>query len=678
MAKDLNAMNVGTQRSANVNNPNPRPIGARSSFPDNAHRHATTLQYGHIGVFDHFYTVRHDELNFRNQHEIHSYTLASPLISGVTMNKTYVRVPYKAIYPKNWDIMLPLPTKGDDVPDSVRCILSTSFFNKISSYWDSLVAQGASLDFSSASNFKLVLDYVFLLESLYSTGSIFSQLNINLHCLFQGYSEESRYDFDDFFDQFFVPALQNFPPEDLGFQFADFGGLIFHVGDTFRPFHDNLGFDSQDWYVPISFLISLFRHYDFSVVWKGEDALSFPNFFSLFDDNLSSLSFINPGPINIESVAAYQLACYQFFTNEHIDYIYSADLFRRALISSYRSFFDPEGLPTFGWNGEVFEYDVLSQGMFDQILINWDGDFSEDDVYSSFVIPFFRNIFSVNQSLRYGDYFTGARPLPLAVGDYSVEVVDGSVDTLDQVRGMQLVRLANNANLAGSKIGNYLQALWGGDLPEAPDDIPTFLVHQSFGIKGFEVENTGDAQVSDNNQIAITTQLRTTDNKHVFQYFEDGDYSIILGLVSFDCERYYSNTCDRFAFHYDRYDDFIPEMQYLGDQDIYARELDLRKNQLAPVAYTVRNMEYKQKYSHASGGFIKRLPSWLFVADNECGMPMLGDISPSYIRSIPAEFDRFYKSLTGYSLGTRFHFIVKFSNVDHAVRQMVYQPQILK
>lgn len=678
MAKDLNAMNVGTQQSANVNNPNPRPVVARSSFPDNAHRHATTLQYGHIGVFDHFNTVRHDELNFRNQHEIHSYTLASPMLSGVTINKTYVRVPYKAIYPKNWDIMLPLPTKGDDVPENTRCILSSNFFAKISKYWSSLVGEGSTFTFSSIPDFKRVLDFVFLLESLYSTGSIFSQLNINLHACFTGDSDGVNFDFDDFFDLYFIPSLLEFDNATLGFQFPDFGGVIFHVGDSFQPL-DGRGYESQNWSAPVAYIISLMRHYDFTVVYNGPSPFTFPNFFSEFDDSLSSFTLVNPGPINIESVAAYQLACYQFFTNEHIDFIYSADLFRRSLISSYRIYYDPDGLPTFGWNGELFEYDVLSQGMFDQILLDWSGDYSETDSSSdSFVFGFFRNIFSINQSLRYGDYFTGARPQPLAVGDYSVEVVNGSIDTLEQVRGMQLVRLANNVNLAGSKVGNYLQALWGGDLPEAPDDIPTFLVHQSFGVKGFEVENTGDAQVSDQNQIAITSQLRTTDNKHVFQYFEDRDYSIIIGLVSFDCERFYSNTCDRFAFHYDRYDDFIPEMQYLGDQEIYARELDIRNSQLAPVAYTVRNMEYKQKYSHASGGFIKRLPSWLFVADNETGIPMIGNISPSYIRSIPAEFDRFYKSLTGYSLGTRFHFIVKFSNVDHAIRQMVYQPQILK
>lgn len=675
MSKDLNALYVGTQKSANVNNPNPRPIGARSSFPDLAYRHLSTYQYGLVGVFDHFHTVRHDQLQFRNQHDIHSYTLSSPMLSGVTMNKTWVRVPYKAIYPKNWDIMLPLATKGDDVPDDVRCVLGSDFWLFLKSLFDDFVSLGQDISELDSHDFKNLITTVFLFESIYSSGAIPAKLNLNFHSLFSARIDDVNLDFDDFFDLYFAPWLAS-TSGILKFQFQDFGGIIFQVGSSgsFVPL-DGYGYQSQNWTVPLSYLISLMRHYDFTVI-VTNDGSEISNPFYSWDSDVTDFdtSLFNVGSVNIESVVAYQLACYQFFTNEHVDFIYSADLYRRSLTSLYSNKFDPDGLPRFQWNGEFFYYDILSQKVFEDIVFRLDLVDTDIDFFNAF----FRNIFGINQSLRYGDYFTGSRPRPLAVGDYSVEVVDGSVDTLESVRGMQLVRLANNANLAGSKIGNYLQALWGGNLPEAPDDIPSFLVHQSFAVKGFEVENTGDAQVSSENQIAVTTQLRTQDNKHAFEYFEDRDYSIIIGLVSFDCERLYSNTTDRFAFHFDRYDDFLPQLQYVGDQEIHAKEIDIRNTQHAPVAYTVRNMEYKQAYSRVSGGFVKRLPSWAFVADNESGIPQFGNISPSYIRSIPSEFDRFYKSLTGYSLGTRFHFIVRFSNVNHATRQMEYQPQILK
>ena len=88
-------------------------------------------------------------------------------------------------------------------------------------------------------------------------------------------------------------------------------------------------------------------------------------------------------------------------------------------------------------------------------------------------------------------------------------------------------------------------------------------------------------------------------------------------------------------------------------------------------------MEYKQRVSYASGGFIRHLPSWAFVTDNKDGNPADVNITPEYLRSSPTEFDRFYKSLLGHSLGRRFHFITMNTNVLAPYRQMVYAPEIL-
>ena len=71
------------------------------------------------------------------------------------------------------------------------------------------------------------------------------------------------------------------------------------------------------------------------------------------------------------------------------------------------------------------------------------------------------------------------------------------------------------------------------------------------------------------------------------------------------------------------------------------------------------------------------LPSWAFVTDNSDGNPSGSNIDPDYIRSSPSEFDRFYKSLTGYSLATYFHFITFNTNIVAPYRQMVYAPEIL-
>ena len=122
-------------------------------------------------------------------------------------------------------------------------------------------------------------------------------------------------------------------------------------------------------------------------------------------------------------------------------------------------------------------------------------------------------------------------------------------------------------------------------------------------------------------------------------------------------------------------------MQFIGDQDVKRAELDplgsVGGDVDAAFAYNLRNMEYKQRYSYASGGFIRNLPSWAFITDNRDGNPPEFEISPEYIRSSPSEFDRFYRSLTGYSLGSYFHFITFNTNVVAPYRQMVMAPEIL-
>ena len=196
-------------------------------------------------------------------------------------------------------------------------------------------------------------------------------------------------------------------------------------------------------------------------------------------------------------------------------------------------------------------------------------------------------------------------------------------------------------------------------------------------IKGFEVNNTSAEQFDVGMPNTTTSQLRSADNRHIFE-IEIDEPCYLIGINSYETPRIYSMTLDRFAMHHDRYDDFIPQMQYIGDQDIMASEINSLRKVETPYAYTLRYMEYKLRYSYASGGFIKALPSWAFITDNEDGNPPSDVINPNFIRSSPSEFDRFYKSLTGFSLGNYFHFIVAHTNVTSPSRKMEYTPEILK
>lgn len=312
--------------------------------------------------------------------------------------------------------------------------------------------------------------------------------------------------------------------------------------------------------------------------------------------------------INIEPIISYQLACAQFGTNDHVDFIYSAQLYRDNMESLLRNV---NGyIESFRYNGVDYLYDVFSQVHFDSLISS-----IVDNVSA---LDFFINIFSYQNSLRYGDYFTGVKPRPLAIGEYSAAVTNGEVSAVDVTRSIQMQRLLNRVNMVGRKLGDYLAGIFGGRLPDAPKDVPVFLAHQSFDISGFETNNTGAEQFASDKPNTITSHLRSAENRHSFE-IEIAEPCYIIGMNSYETMRIYSRTIDRFAFHHDRYDDFIPEMQYIGDQDVRLSELTGASSDV-PMGYNLRYMEYKQRYSYASGGFIDNLPSWAFITDNTDGL----------------------------------------------------------
>lgn len=697
MPKDLNAKQTGIQRENPVNDQSPTPVRGLNTFGMNQ-LHPTTHSYGNVDVFDVYNTVRHDSIPVRCGHDIRSYTLASPMLSGVQMHKTYVNVPMQAIYPRTWDLLLVPPTQGDDIPDDAR-FCPTLLHDTSQKMLLAIRRLGDSSDPGiNKERIRMYLRTLFYWESIYSDGSLLSRLNYHFSDLFitsRYTTEGKRLSFDSWFDTVVAQLLSMDAFKDTLFDITMTDDSLFKV--TLKDIPS--GFSSPYRKVTPGALVELLREHDFDFTLSDQYLSEVENQLrsALSDDNLvidvPRDSDANPIAYNLEYLAAYQLACAQFMTDESVDFIYDVKLYRdnlQALLNegALNGVFDPLSLYTFEWNGSHFLYDVFSAKVFDalfggisNLLDGINGDPVAEAlipvVVSSLLFTFQSEVFSARKSLKYGDYFTAARPRPLAVGEVSIPTTGEGTSAVDVTIGISRQRFLNAVNLAGRKVGNYLKGLWGGSLPEAPKDVPHFLASESFGIGTTEVENTGALQASPDAQNTVTAQMRSSNSKYLLEFKTD-EPSIVIGLVYFDVRRIYSKTTSRFAFHYDRYDDFIPQMQYIGDQEIFSRELNPRSGD-GNFAYTLRNMEYKQRYSYASGGAINFLPSWFMITDNEDGNPLPedGHISPDFIRSTSFEFDRFYKSLTGYSLASRFHFIIKHENMASATRQMAYTPQIL-
>ncbi len=582
------------------------------------------------------------------------------MVSGVKMTKSFFKIPMQAIYPRNWEKMMTIPTQGDDVPSDTRALLDVSrLFNSVCHS-----IRLNSLDEYSVDSLRRAL---VLVELIGSNGSLFSRFNIHLNCsvIHRG----KRYSIDSFFDLLYGQLLTEV--SNTSASFTDDFGQVFEL----RRSVDSVSSSTQH-YVNDRRFIELFRDFSFSIqdsssYWalvfqRLDESLIFADLeFSIaYDSSPLTGQPSNSRFLNIEPIIAYQLACVQFGTNDFVDFIYSAQLFRDNMQSIAQSVME---IPYFEYNGVRFLYDVFSEHVFNN-LINY---------LDSYSLDFFINLFSYQYSLRFGDYFTGAKPRPLAVGEYSAQVNNNEVSAIDITRSIQMQRLLNRVNLVGRKLGDYLSGIFGGPIPQAPKDVPIFLAHQKYDLKGFEVNNTGSDQFAVDKPNTITSQIRSAENRHIFEIQID-EPCYIIGVNSYETPRIYSATIDRFAFHHDRYDDFIPLMQYIGDQDINVSEINSSVKSSVPFAYTLRYMEYKQRYSYASGGFIENLRSWAFVTDNQDGNTPSDVIDPNYIRSSPSEFDRFYKSLTGYSLGSYFHFIVAHTNVTSPSRMMEYTPEILK
>lgn len=660
MPKNITGLGAGTVQTNNVNNPNVDHMRGRNVFPQ-SFMHPSTCRYGEVDPVLAFKAERGDVIPYKFVTDLNTFTMAAPLKSEVDMYSAAFKVPMQALYPRNWDIMQPFPNKGDDVPDDTRCLFRPLNFAKS-------LSDGINAGLADGS-FKVIRN-VFLLELIFSAGSLFSKFNYHFDSfkfsVKTGNQVSNNVSFDRYFDNHFAPWLNNL--------FKTYAIILVHYGSEspdyrVTPVPELIGtkFSANGYYISTRRAFELLR--------TGEYNITSPNIDSSVWDSFPVWSVTGGSSyLNIEPLVAYKSACTHFFTNPKIDYVYSWELFRDAQQSLV---YGEDGLiPTFVWNGVNKQYDVFSQRVLSDAMSDL-ADFDSPTYFDH--SSFWFNLLSFSRSLRYGDYFTGVHPEPLAVGDVNAPVVDSSVNAIEMVEKIQLSRLLNKVNIAGPRKDDQLVSMYGGPLPEAPKDVPIRLSLEKFNVSGFEVNNTGDLQaqsIEDSSKNITTTNLRLTDSKFMFEVSIDEPCWLVV-VQYFEAHRIYSKTMDRFAFHRDRFDDFQPDLQYIGDQEVYTQELDAAGGSEVAFAYNLRNMEYKQRYSYASGGFIDYLPSWLFITDNNDGNPPMPYITPEYIRSSPSEFDRFYKSLLGWSLAGYFHFITTNTNVLAPYRQMVYAPEIL-
>lgn len=692
--------NAATNPGERINDPGVSRGRTHNRF-DLGYSNFMTARFGDILPFFVMESVEGDKTPLSSQHEVRSFTMSAPLMSRIRMCKDNYFVPLPAILRKNWDILYRNPSHGDDTPADAWPVipntLTSNFLSRIKRLYEIFVghlaytAQGTPTVYTAEKQLSYFLRGMFFFEQFFSTGSLLNVLGAHLHACFTGLHVEGL-DTENpvmetlTFDQVFESVLDAM--KESPFKFT-----IDSVSYAYVPASLGVNYDTTNCTV-VSFhrMIELLREnpqFKFAAADLAGTAVetalkSFYDGASLTIEDTSLQIVVQDKPFNYSRCLAYQCVCSQFYTNDKVDYLYTYQLYEDAAFAVLRDVvkhLSGSDDLYFTYNGVSKLYDVFAGHNLDYILDKMEITFGYDQSdtvnfpYLVESLVYVNYIFGIRRSLKYADYFCGSRPTPLAVGDVNAPVVDNKVSAIDMTSNILKQRFLNACMKVGSRISDYIDGIMNGRV--APDyHEPKFISHSIFNVGQQEVENT-----SSQNQGALVQNLISTADKYEFEVNVDMP-GILISVLYFDCPRAYSRTMDKFFFKADRFDMFNPYFQNIGDQEISGYELNAARAVDTNFGYQTRHAEYKQRYSIASGGFVNDLPAWSFLADNkDSSVPIARNelvvINPEYIRNSASDFDRFYSSLTGSTLGNYFHFILRVDNLCPPLRPMEYSPTIL-
>lgn len=652
---------------------------------NNGYTHYTTANYGEYTPFYAQVCNPADSKKFKSVSQIRTLSLHSPLYSAMKMNKDYFFVPFDAILPNSWQKIYRNPSQGDDVPADANTVLpdvhalfdfANRFVAKVRTFFNK---QTTLSDISLLSLGKFIYLAFPLMDAFFSSGGLLSRLGYN-----NNHSTVFRLG-NDFYPTWDRTAEVLFPilfPDGVTMPFR------FSVGDRgYKLVIDNTGTFVVHPGYPTTLSItgrdalSFMRYYPDYIMVDDSAFLTFikavrekvaPNLTFIVNDFLSD-DLLEPKNFifNYDQCVAYNLVCAQFYTNGNVDAVYNAELYRDALGSFVKIF--NGGFDTYSYNGINVLYDAASGHYLTAAfsIIN-DIETEYDDRIIVSAISYLRNIFCIQNALKYGDYFTGSHTRPLAVGDVTAPVVGNEVSAVDITKAIAYQRFLNVVVKLKNSFADYLRSIFG-TLPSPDYHEAKFVSHSEGAVEGFEVANT-----TADNQGNLVTLLHSVKENFEFELQVDMP-GISLGIVSFVASRAYCQTRDRIFMREDRYDMFNPMLQTIGDQPIYGME----KSPLytTPYGYVQRYMEYKQRYNVASGAFDDVLRTYCIICDSphasSNALELLSpNVNPVSIRLTPRELDRFFTSVA-WSYGNSFHFICEFDNQLDDVREADYSPSIL-
>lgn len=717
------SLNNPTQRANSLNDP--QFSEQQGYFPyDLSHGEYITPRFGEATPTMHLDTVPGDRFAVHDNTKLVLNRIPGNLLSTLNQYVDSFYIPLRCCFPNNYEKLIPNPTKGSDLPNTalpqipfhywinqlLRCRFpiaingdSTNHLNLVQNPIQYL--NGDSDD----ANIKFAnygISWMLLISSMLSRGQLLDYLGV----------QYDEFDFSLSTDDYSASVLQS--------RIDDFWQALYAFcdGEFITSFKlsltsDNITYPSVFDYRAKVDTISRWRSAISDIFERGEfpvlNLSAYPednekfirlrdtynvlystltSLFAVYDYSILNMDSIDSYPtpwetggfINITKPLAYQQVIAHYFSNDSIDNIFTSELFMqnlRAVMYPTESRFTSE--PVFEYNGVQTEYDYTScAGWYYSLMYpNSEDEPARNGFLSrSWVVSTL--LFLMRRTLRYGDYFSTARPRMLAVGQLSVPVgIDDEtqapvVSPLDITKNLLMQRYLNAANYVGSRFLNYYASMYGVT-PSDTGTFPRFLAHRKIELQNQITNNTADQQGEQ------TTNLVGYSDNNAFDVFID-DFGVIISITSFDVLPVYTSGIDSTYHFSDRFDYFNPMLQNVGDQPIRFNEI-VGSPQFNDVVFgwTMRNSELKFKISRAHGalvndlrGFLIKYPFSSFGSRDAQGNEVF-NISPEYIRDKPRFLDPYIPVLSGVSPANYFHFVCACLNQVHCARKVQAQPPVL-
>lgn len=696
-------------------------VHSRNRF-DLSYQNLMSLRFGEVRPFFHQQCINDDTISFSNSSELWSMQMKSPLMSNFVAYKDYFYIPMKAILPNAWEAWKNNPVQEDDVPDDAYCNFGLGALSRLAT---NLVTAYSIPSKETIASVGSSLCALLFLYHFFSHNALPIQLGINYTTCWSFMSKDDAFQkgsdqypsFDQLLEIIFSGAdLDATPFQPKGPTIEDYEPIGFTLSTGF--FNTSTGsskvflpiFEPNDSCNRYRFNAANYRqalqiiqkdiHLGINPCPTGDAIASNRKVISLIvagykllfdpDYEANGGKIRRPGYLvnyystsdksytpDFSPVYAYHLVGSQFYTNDQVDKIYtSVDYilnFSNFFIDSSSARFSS----TFDYNGHSIEYDVFSYNIMSKVLARitptnvWSYSASLAFPYCSGLFLSLISLWTPFESLRFGDYYVGARLNPLALGadpNSYAPVISSEVKALDMVQAMSYLNYYNDIQKLGPTAWIQENGVFG-DFPQSLDPMPRFISRSKVNIGEQQIENTSSENTGD-----IVTRSRSSDSSYGFSC-DISESAIILGLISFDVPRIYQNVSDRLSFVKDRFDIFNPYFQNIGDQALLMSEINLNGsgNIYQALGWQLRNTEYKQRVSVASGAFAGNyfLPSWAMVSDNR-GFT-LNEVN---IRNHDYELDRFFVSLPNWTNSGYFHFYCRFYNRCEMVRAMQSKPDI--